>query len=205
MTDNLMRLESEERPQLLLASRSPRRRELLTQMGVHFETIDVLVEEVPHLNESPESYVKRVAEDKAVAGWNLDGRRRELPVLGSDTAVIVNGEILGKPKDKADFMRMQTLLSANTHQVLTAVTVVDANQCETVLVSTDVTFAETSEAQRLAYWETSEPNDKAGGYAIQGYAAMFVSKLNGSYSGVVGLPVYETAELLRDFDIATLG
>lgn len=187
-------------PILYLASASPRRRELLDQMGVGYELLAVDVPEVPLRGESPEDYVLRVALDKARAGReNLKGCTAR-PVLGSDTAVVVDGRILGKPADRGDALRMLKLLSATTHRVLTAVAVVGVDGREATRTSvSEVTFRATTTTEREAYWATGEPLGKAGAYAVQGRGAVFIERLAGSYSGVMGLPIFETAELLRAF------
>lgn len=191
-------------PQLVLASRSPRRKELLAQMGLNFHAASVLVEEIPLPGEEPADYVIRVAKDKALAGWRLEGENLDLPVLGSDTAVVVDGEILGKPQDAEDSVRMLSLLSGKTHQVYTSIVCVYDDELESDLVVTEVTFAEIDAELMARYWQTGEPVDKAGSYAIQGFGALFVRKISGSYTGVVGLPVYETNRLLSNFGVDAL-
>jgi septum formation protein len=184
-------------PPVLLASASPRRRELLTQIGVEHEVVHVDVPEVALPGEAPEVFALRLALAKARAGRaaaGSDGR----PVLGADTVVVAHGEILGKPRDRADFVRMMGLLSGHIHQVMTAVALVDADGSEASRLSVShVTFRSLSESETAAYWASGEPADKAGGYAIQGRAAIFIARVDGSYSGVMGLPLFETAELLR--------
>ncbi len=178
-----------------LASISPRRRELLRQIGVPFRTLDVAVDERAGPSESPEGYVTRVAEAKA-----LDGRARaggETPVIAADTAVVLDGRILGKPADAADGQRMLLALGGRSHQVLTAVAVLSPQGMETALSRSRVTFRAIGADEARAYWETGEPCDKAGGYAIQGAAAVFVADLEGSFSGVMGLPLFEAAALLE--------
>jgi len=184
-------------PPVLLASASPRRRELLVQIGVDHEVVRVEVPEVALPGEAPEVFALRLALAKARAGRVVaggDGR----PVLGADTVVVAQGEILGKPRDRNDFLRMMALLSGHSHQVMTAVARVDADGTEASRLSVShVTFRSLSDDEKVAYWESGEPADKAGGYAIQGRAAIFIARVEGSYSGVMGLPLYETAELLR--------
>lgn len=197
-------------PDLLLASRSPRRRELLHQIGVRFETVRVLMPEQPLDDESPEHYVGRVALGKAQAGWETYGEKRGLPVLGADTAVIVTDaagrpEILGKPRDRADGLRMLMSLSGRSHEVLTGVAVLRGERRLTAMSRTEVRFRQLRRGEAEAYWETGEPHDKAGGYAAQGYAAAFIEHLAGSYTGVVGLPLCETEQLLAAFDIPLFG
>ncbi|HSG10449.1 MAG TPA: Maf family protein [Gammaproteobacteria bacterium] len=188
---------------ICLASRSPRRRELLHQIGVDFDVIDVDVDEQRGPQESAEAFVVRVALDKARAGRSALPAGSPMPVLGADTAVVIDDEVLGKPRDGADAARMLSLLSGRTHRVLTAVALVAGR--ETVCVSTSkVTFRTLGDAECAAYWASGEPADKAGAYAIQGLAAVFISRLEGSYSGVMGLPLYETATLLQESGITVI-
>jgi septum formation protein len=179
-----------------LASGSPRRRELLTQIGVPFEVLKVSVDEALVPGEAPESYVARLAKAKAACGWELC-RASAAAVLAADTTVILDGRILVKPADRRDGERMLLELSGHTHEVLTAVALAMPNGVESRLSRSEVTFRAITAAEAHDYWETGEPHDKAGGYAIQGRAAVFVADLRGSYSGVMGLPLYETAELLQ--------
>ena len=189
---------------LYLASGSPRRRELLTQIGVPFETVSAAIDETPLPNESPVAYVERLAREKAQAG-----RQQLLTtmpdaafcVLGADTAVVLDEHVLGKPVDEADALAMLMALSGREHEVLTAIAIIDAGRCETRVVRSQVRFRNISKQEASLYWASDKPLDKAGGYAIQGLAAVFVAGLNGSYSAVVGLPVCETAELLVQFGI----
>jgi septum formation protein len=180
-----------------LASGSPRRRELLQQIGVAFQVVGAVVDETPLLDEAPSAYVLRLAAAKAQAGWHSHRDRLDAPVLGADTAVVLDGKILGKPKDKSDGETMLLNLSARTHEVLTAVALRSAKGLQTAVSRSWVTFRAIETTEASAYWDTGEPKDKAGAYAIQGRAAIFVSDLKGSYSGVMGLPLYETAELLK--------
>ena len=189
---------------LFLASGSPRRRELLTQIGVPFNTVSAAIDETPLANESPAAYVERLAREKAQAG-RLQ-LLKSIPdgafcVLGADTAVVLDERILGKPVDEADALAMLMALSGRAHEVLTAIAIIDAVRCETRVVRSQVRFRNISKQEASLYWASGEPLDKAGGYAIQGLAAVFVAGLNGSYSAVVGLPVCETAELLGHFGI----
>ncbi len=177
-----------------LASASPRRSELLRQIGVHFTVRPAAIAEQQLPAETPEVYVTRLAVAKAEAVWAAVADSR--PVLGADTAVVLEGAVLGKPETAADAAAMLERLSDRTHRVLTAVAVRHAAGVETRLSASEVRFRATTSAERLAYCSTDEPFDKAGGYGIQGYAAVFVEELKGSYSGVVGLPLFETAELL---------
>jgi septum formation protein len=191
-----------------LASASPRRRELLQQIGVSFRLIGAELDETPVAGEAPAGYVSRLALAKADAGWQ---RSRELcdprhmydaPVLAADTAVVLDGRILGKPQDKTDAATMLLELSGRTHQVLTAVALRSATGNEVKISESWVAFRPVDAAEAAAYWDTGEPRDKAGGYAIQGYAAVFIADLKGSYSGVMGLPLFETAALLNAAGVA---
>lgn len=188
---------------IYLASQSPRRAELLAQIGVEFQQFAVNIDESALPEESPEALVQRLALQKAQAGWaktNAD-RLPEAPVLGSDTIVLCEGEVLGKPTDKLDGLRMLRLLAAYPHQVLTSVALVSAAGSDVLTSVNKVAFRCLSEAEIEAYWETGEPLDKAGGYGIQGAAAVFIESLEGSYSSVMGLPLYETAQLLAQHDV----
>jgi septum formation protein len=179
-----------------LASASPRRRQLLSQIGVPFQVLSVDVDESIAAGEGAERYVVRLARAKAAAGLARLAARRA-PVLGADTAVVAGGAILGKPADCADAQRMLGLLSASTHEVLTAVALATDDGVLSHLSRSEVTFREITPEEARDYWNTGESRDKAGAYAIQGYGAVFVSGLRGSYSGVMGLPLFETAHLLR--------
>ena len=181
---------------IALASASPRRRELLAQLGVPFELVQAGVDETQWPDEVATDYVVRLALSKAQAGFAAQNGVK-LPVLGADTIVVVDGEVLGKPVDQADFLRMMRLLSHRQHQVYTAIALVSADKQLADLVKTDVWFSELSEAQMLEYWHTGEPADKAGGYGIQGLASRFIPKIAGSYFAVVGLPLFETDQLLQ--------
>ena len=183
-----------------LASTSPRRRELLAQIGVRHDVVPVVVDETPRPGEAPAEYVLRLALAKARAGHALRGDR---PVLGADTAVVVDDRILGKPLDRDDALGMLARLAGREHRVLTAVAVVGERE-ETRLSVSHVRFRPIDAAEAAAYWATGEPADKAGGYAVQGLGAIFVESIAGSYSGVMGLPLFETGELLRRAGIAPL-
>lgn len=199
-------------PQIYLASRSARRREILAQMGVHFDLLLLReapgrpadVDETPLAGEEPAAYVQRVARLKTEMAWLRLQQRRlpRKPVLCADTTVAAGGEILGKPADRADAARMLRLLAGRAHEVHTAVALVLDQRLELMLSTTRVEFRPLSEDTIRAYVATGEPMDKAGGYGIQGKAAMFVKHLQGSYTGVVGLPACETAELLGAFGFA---
>lgn len=185
---------------LFLASASPRRRELLAQIGVPFSLVGVSVDETPSPTESPEAYVERVARDKALAGLVSLGDRDGC-VLGADTSVVLDQHILGKPADRADGLAMLAALSGRTHRVMTAVALASRSACEVRVVISEVTFRTIDEAEAERYWDSGEPADKAGGYAIQGWGAVFVSQLHGSYSAVVGLPLCEMAQLIDAFGL----
>ena len=179
-----------------LASASPRRSELLRQIGVPFQVRPAAIAEERLARETPEAYVARLAAAKAETIWaQAAGDSR--PVLAADTAVVLDGDVLGKPETATEAAAMLERLSGRTHRVLTAVALRHAGGLETVLSESEVRFRATTAAERLAYCRTGEPFDKAGGYGIQGHAAVFVEQLEGSYSGVVGLPLYETAALLK--------
>lgn len=186
-------------PQLLLASQSPRRAELLRQIGVRFVVAPADIVEQAHAGETAADYAQRIALEKARAGWQRSSQ--SLPVLGADTDVVLDGRILGKPKDRDDALTMLAALSDREHQVYSAVAMVHAQREAVVLSVTRVVFAAITPAQAAAYWHSGEPADKAGAYGIQGLGAQFVREIQGSYSGVVGLPLYETCALLKTFDI----
>ncbi|MFJ4196676.1 Maf family protein [Pseudomonas sp. NPDC089534] len=186
---------------LYLASGSPRRRELLAQIGVPFTAVGADIDETPSPHESPSAYVERLARGKAEAGRRALGSRGASCVLGADTAVVLDGKILGKPVDEADACAMLMMLSGREHEVLTAIALVEEGRCESRVVRSRVRFRSIGQAEAVAYWASGEPRDKAGGYGIQGLGAVFVAGLDGSYSAVVGLPLCETAELLGHFGI----
>ncbi len=186
-------------PLVRLASASPRRRELLAQIGVPFCIASSAVDESVLPGELPRSYVTRLARAKALAVRAADAA---LPVLAADTTVVIDGVVLGKPADAGEGLRMLQLLSGRTHEVLTAVALADSTGVTQLLSESRVSFRPVTAAEAAAYWQSGEPCDKAGGYAIQGLAAVFVNALHGSYSGVMGLPLYETAQLLHVAGIA---
>lgn len=186
---------------IYLASQSPRRQELLAQLGVRYETIDAAVHEQLQAGESPEQYVSRVAREKAGAGLLKLGGQAQAIVLGADTDVVIDGDVLGKPEDAGQAAALLRRLSGRTHQVHTAVWLVSAGRESSAVVSTDVRFAELSEREIADYIATGEPFGKAGAYAIQGRAAAFIAGISGSYSGVMGLPLHETSVLLRNFGV----
>lgn len=184
---------------IYLASASPRRRQLLEQIGIEFELLIPNVDETPLPDEKANDYVARVAELKATtANQMVKDDNKDRPILAADTSVINDGVILGKPKDKADCMRMLKSLSGKTHQVKTAISAVYQGIAITHVISTDVLFRELSDDEIERYWLTGEPQDKAGAYGIQGIAGKFVKSINGSYSSVVGLPLLETEQLLKE-------
>lgn len=188
-----------------LASASPRRRELLTQIGVQFKLAPVDIDETPQPGEDAKRYVERLALEKAQTALatlgNIDAEASEIVVLGSDTSVIIDNQILTKPHNAADAKHMLQQLSGNRHQVFTAVAVISQQQQKIISVATDVVFRTLSETEIDAYIATGEPMDKAGSYGIQGKGAILVDHIHGSYSNVVGLPLTETAALLTEFSI----
>ncbi|MDD1792045.1 Maf-like protein [Enterovibrio makurazakiensis] len=183
--------------QLYLASASPRRKALLEQLSVRFSVLRVDVEEQRESHEEAADYVRRLSLDKAMAG--VEAAPEPLPVLGSDTIVVCDGEVLEKPRDLNDSRRMLSMLSGRQHQVMTAVTIADRNHSLTTLVTTHVWFKSLLDKDIDAYWQSGEPCDKAGSYAIQGLGGRFVTRIDGSYHAVVGLPLYETEALLNEF------
>ncbi|MFC7418899.1 Maf family protein [Iodobacter arcticus] len=186
------------KPQLYLASGSPRRQELLAQIGVHFERITAPIDETPFLNETAKDYVLRLAKAKAESGWQamLAQGKQPLPVLAADTTVVLDGQILGKPLDANDAIATLEQLSGRSHEVLTSLGLRTNTGIEIILSLSTVTFMPLSSAQIAAYVASGEPMDKAGSYGIQGRAGLFISDLQGSFSGVMGLPLHDTATLL---------
>ncbi len=203
-------------PQLILASASPRRRELLAQIGIHFVVQTADVDETPLLGESAAALVERLAILKAETVWDAVGASlagdtaenrlhgKLLPVLGSDTLGILNGELLVKPRDFPHAQQMLRQMSGQAHEILTAVALTTATGTQVRLSRSVVKFRTITDSEILAYWASGEPHDKAGAYAIQGLGAVFIEKLEGSYSGVMGLPLFETAQLLATAGINTL-
>ncbi|MBI2382719.1 MAG: septum formation inhibitor Maf [Gammaproteobacteria bacterium] len=189
-------------PQLYLASRSPRRQELLLQLGLRFETVPADVVERPRPGQDAREYALETALAKARAA-RLPAAATA-PVLGADTDVVVDGQILGKPAGREAAVAMLLRLAGRRHEVVSAVAVVRGAQVETALSITEVEFGPIARGEAAAYWATGEPADKAGAYAIQGLGARFVRSISGSYSGVVGLPLYETGALLARFGIEVL-
>lgn len=182
---------------LYLASGSPRRCELLTLLDVPFEVLKTEVEEQRRAEESAQQYVQRLAQDKARAGVSV--APQDLPVLGADTIVVLNGQVLEKPRDKAHAQQILSALSGQQHQVITAVSLADRKNMLSAMVVTDVTFRVLSQLEISDYIATGEPMDKAGAYGIQGKGGCFVRSITGSYHAVVGLPLVETHELLSNF------
>jgi septum formation protein len=177
---------------------------LLSQIGVSFQVLDASIDESLQGCETPAHYVARLAAAKAEAGgrlWRAKGWAPR-PVLAADTAVVIEGQILGKPVDCEDAIRMLALLSGRTHEVLTAVALVTGETLAACVSRSEVTFRVVSGEEALTYWQTGEPQDKAGAYAIQGRGAVFIAALQGSYSGVMGLPLYETAQFLDRAGVA---
>ncbi len=208
-------------PSLYLASQSPRRRELLAQIGVDYQTLTVEVTEQRLADELPAEYVQRLAADKAKAGGELLLERASvtsssvassvgdhlpdsstIPVLGADTVVVLGDRVMEKPADEAEAVAMLLALSGRPHQVMTAVSFYTPERQQTMLSVTDVVFREITESEAHRYWQTGEPCDKAGGYGIQGLGAVFVTEIHGSYAGVVGLPLEQTYLLLDSFGVA---
>lgn len=182
--------------EIILASGSPRRTELLAQLGVNFSVLVTDIDESRRGAESPTEYVKRMAREKSLAGWQMSGAG--LPVLGADTIVLLDDIILGKPDNREQAAEMLRMMSNRTHLVLSAVALtMDADHLELKLNTTRVTFSEMPEAFIRRYCCSEEPMDKAGAYAIQGLPGRYVSRIEGSYSGVMGLPLYETGCLLE--------
>lgn len=197
--------------QLYLASRSPRRRILIEQLGISCKTLDVDVDEQPHEGENPADYVARLAIEKAKTGWDqVSGGA--IPVVGADTCIVLNEQIIGKVDSRVQSRLLLKQFSAASHQVLTGIAMVgqklEGNRAELKQLvrvnNSRVTFRTLTEEECERYWDTGEPTGKAGGYAIQGIAAAFINKLEGSYSGVMGLPLCELSELMSEFGIKWL-
>ncbi|KPU83097.1 septum formation inhibitor Maf [Psychromonas sp. PRT-SC03] len=182
---------------IYLASRSPRRAELLQQINVSFSCVTADIEESQQAHELAEDYVLRLACEKAQAGFKNSDKK--YPVLGADTIVVVAGEVLEKPKNQQHASEMMQKLSAKTHYVFTAVALFDGLKKSSILVKTAVTFKEMCADEIADYCQSGEPQDKAGGYAIQGFASKFITHIKGSYSAVVGLPLYECDQLIKKF------
>lgn len=189
-----MNEEREKPPVLRLASASPRRRQLLDLIGVPHVVTPADIDETPRASEPAGDYVVRLAREKAEAAWS---RHQDLPVLAADTTVVVDGEILGKPESADDAYSMLRKLSGRAHFVHTGIALRTSHGLADDMSTTDVEFGELTDEMIRAYWDSGEPQGKAGSYAIQGLGAVFVSDISGSYTGVMGLPLFETAELLR--------
>ena len=192
---------------VVLASASPRRTALLKQMNIAHTIQPADIDESPRLNETPLSLVSRLAAEKGQAVKAKLASKQTLTddtvILASDTLIAFNGQSVGKPENKADAKRILTMLSGNTHEVLTAISVLNNTRQQTQVITTSVTFAALTDEQITAYWEPGEPADKAGSYAIQGIGGEFVVSINGSASAVIGLPLYETRQLLNEFGVVS--
>jgi septum formation protein len=188
---------------LILASTSPRRKELLQQIGIEFKQMNIDINEDVSLSENPSDYVLRMAEEKASAGFKqlTSFEQQKMIVLAADTTVVCDGEVLAKPQSFIHSKAILNQLSGRQHTVMTAIACQSLDRNYQQLVTTEVTFRKLTDSEIEAYWQTGEPQDKAGSYGIQGLAAVFVEKIHGSYSNVVGLPLCETAELLEKFEI----
>lgn len=186
-------------PVICLASSSPRRRELLSQIGVPHVVAGADIDESVLPDETPRAYVIRLAREKALA---IRRTGQQLPVLAADTTVVVDSRVFGKPRDRTDAIEMLGTLAGRAHEVLTAIALASSQGVSERLSSSTVRFRAISPEECAAYWDTGEPRDKAGGYAIQGLGAVFVESLSGSYSAVMGLPLFETGELLQAAGIA---
>lgn len=196
---------------ILLASASPRRKSLLGQLVKEFDVLPADIDETPLVNEIATDYVKRMALEKAKAASVLSQQSKLSPpnraiIIGSDTSVVLDGKILGKPENFDQAKGMLRSLSGKTHEVMTAVCLLDARFEHLVVenVITEVTFRRISDLEIRQYWQTGEPQDKAGSYGIQGLGSVFVERISGSYSAVVGLPMFETAQLLQQMGITPL-
>ena len=199
---------------IYLASKSPRRRELLRQIGVEFELLLLRdqaprgpdVDEEVHPGELPQDYVARVTNEKAAFAWAMMLQRKlpKRPILAADTTVVIDGTILGKPANANEAIEMMRLLSGRTHQVLTSIALHFNQHSWQLTQASEVSFSHLSEEQIQRYCASQEPYDKAGGYGIQGRAALFIRHIAGSYSGIMGLPLFETAQLLQEAGIRPL-
>lgn len=188
-------------PRVILASASPRRQALLRQIGVDCEVCPQDIDESRQPGEAPKVYVRRMADEKAEAALGSGRHGEGVVIVASDTSVVCDEAVLGKPETEAEALSMLQLLAGREHQVLTAVTVADAGQRGQALSESRVLFRDIPADEASRYWQTGEPLGKAGGYAIQGLGAVFVKSLVGSYSGVMGLPLFETARLLAEFGV----
>ena len=188
--------------QLILASASPRRRELLKQIGIRYQVQTADIDESPLPDEDPLALVQRLAQEKAYAVWVKSDKT--LPVLGADTLGVLEGQLLVKPDDFASARQMLLSMSGRVHTIYSAVALYHQEACELAVSESKVWFRTLTEAEITAYWQQGEPRDKAGAYAIQGIGAIFAERLEGSYSGVMGLPLFETAQLLKKAGIRVL-
>lgn len=188
--------------QLILASASPRRRELLEQIGLRYQVQTADIDESPQVDEDPLALVQRLAQEKAYAVWAKSDKT--LPVLGADTLGVLEGSLLVKPDDFLSARQMLLSMSGRAHTIYSAVALYHQNACELAVSESKVWFRTLTEAEIAAYWQQGEPHDKAGAYAIQGLGAIFAERLEGSYSGVMGLPLFETAQLLAKAGIQIL-
>ena len=195
-----IKMDSMNSPLLVLASGSSRRQQLLTQLGVVYSVCGQNIKETLEKNESLEDFVVRLACEKAAAGFDQQSDKSTV-VLGADTIVVCGDSELGKPSSREDALRMLLMLSGKSHRVLSAVSLMTATKEKHILSNTLVEFRDIDEHEAERYWATGEQADKAGGYAIQGLGAIFVKSITGSYSGVMGLPLFETAALLKEFGI----
>ena len=196
--------------QLILASQSPRRKDLLAQLGYQFTSQSPAINESVRNDESAEDYVLRLAQEKAQAVYSTlpTLQQAQAVVLGSDTCVVIDGKVLGKPENEAECIATLMLLENKQHQVMTAIATISQDQTNKIeivsnLVITQVQFKPLTVSEIKQYWQTGEPCDKAGSYAIQGIGGQFVTTINGSYSAVVGLPLFETAQLLTQMGLPT--
>jgi septum formation protein len=205
MTDRKSAQSQTIAPQLILASASPRRAALLRQLGLHFVIQPSDLDETPLAGESAEAMVRRLAlaKARAAAAANAAHASADLPALGADTTVVCDGAMLGKPIDRADGLAMLAQLSGRRHDVLTAIALVHGDRVEVAMSISRVFFRHVHESEAAAYWATGEPRDKAGGYGIQGIGGIFVRRIEGSFSGIAGLPLAETEALLQTFGVNT--
>jgi septum formation protein len=187
-------------PQIILASSSPRRESILRDIGIRFIKCPADIDESVLPGEKPDKYVRRMAEAKAK---KIANQKKHKTVLGADTIVLIDGRILGKPKNREQALRYITLLSNRTHSVLTSVALARGDQCKSIVARAEVTFRKISKREAILYWETGEPRDKAGGYGIQGVGGIFIDRIEGGHGTVIGLPVLETEKLLRLFNVET--
>jgi len=195
-------------PQIYLASSSPRRQQLLDQIKVRYLLLAPQIKETPRPQESPVDYALRIAIEKARAGWKLQQEaipsKPYLPILGADTVVTSNNTIFGKPENREDGLNMLEQLSGKSHDVISAIALITRTKEYTAICTSSVTFRHTTPEEREQYWSSGESGDKAGSYAIQGIGAVFISNISGSYSGVMGLPLFETAKILQESGICVL-